>query len=420
MASPPAAPPAASGTGLRAAMPGAVRSRISSHISRWLITQWAGPPPGLGARLLQPLSWGYAALAGLHRALFRLGLRPVQRAPVPLLVVGNLVAGGAGKTPAVLALVGLLRQQGWTPGVISRGHGRRGRAVQAVSRHSPAADVGDEPLLIHLRTGAPVVVGADRAAAARALCAAHPAVDILLADDGLQHHALHHDMAVLVFDERGAGNGLRLPAGPLRQALPLRVPPHTLVLYSAGRPSTPLPGLTGARRLGGVLPLAVWWAGQATGATGAAASTGEAGAAGAGEAAGAAGAASSAGKCGVSGAADAAQTTAAPNTGWPALQGRRLLAAAGLARPEPFFAMLQAQGLLIDRLPLADHHTFNPLPWPAGTAEVIVTEKDAVKLPPTAVGTTRVWVATLDFQPEPAFAEALRTLCAPFKNHHEP
>ena len=402
MAGPPvdagmAGPPAGSGI--------AVRARIGTRLTRWITAQWAGPRPGLGARWLQPLSWVYEALAGVHRGLFGLGLRRVQIAPVPLLVVGNLVAGGAGKTPAVLALVALLRQQGWTPGVISRGHGRRGAAVQAVSRHSPAAEVGDEPLLIHLRTGAPVVVGADRAAAARALCSTHPAVDILLADDGLQHHALRHDMAVLVFDERGVGNGLRLPAGPLRQALPLRVPPHTLVLYSAGRPSTPLPGLTGMRQLGSVLPLAAWWAGQTAEQ---ACSTGSAGSAG------------SADSVRSTSEATAPGAPAAPDTGWPALRGRRLLAAAGLARPEPFFAMLQSQGLLIDCLPLADHHTFNPLPWPAGTAEVIVTEKDAVKLPPAAVGATRVWVATLDFQPEPAFAEALRTLCAPFKHRHEP
>ncbi len=353
-------------------------SRFSARVSDWVTAQWVGPRPSAGARLLQPLSWLYALLARLHETLYRLGWRTVQRAPVPLLVVGNLVAGGAGKTPTVMALVGLLRQQGWTPGVISRGHGRRGaerNAVRAVQRHSTAAEVGDEPLLIHLRTDAPVVVGADRAAAARMLCAANPGVDILLADDGLQHHRLQHDLAVLVFDDRGAGNGLRLPAGPLRQALPSQVPPHTLVLYNAATPSTALPGLTGRRRLSGVLPLAAWWQGQ---------------------------------------------SAAAVDGGWPALRGRRLLAAAGLARPEPFFLMLEAQGLQIDRLPLTDHHGFDPLPWPAGTPDVIVTEKDAVKLPPAAAGATRVWVATLDFQPEPGFAEALRLLCAPFKPHHEP
>lgn len=334
-----------------------------------IVALWAGPRPSPGARLLQPLSWLYAALSAAHRLPYRLGWCPVQRAPVPLLVVGNLVAGGAGKTPTVMALVELLRQQGWTPGVISRGHGRQGHAVEAVSRQRSATGVGDEPLLIHLRTGAPVVVGADRAAAARALCRAHPEVDLLIADDGLQHHRLHHDLAVLVFDERGAGNGLLLPAGPLRQRLPQRLSAGQLVLYNAARPSTALPGLTGQRRLHSVQPLADWWLGRAPSADG----------------------------------------------GWSALQSRRLLAAAGLARPEAFFAMLEARGLQIDRLALPDHHRFDPLPWPAGTPEVIVTEKDAVKLPPDRVGATRVWVARLDFQPEPAFADALRTLCAPYK-----
>jgi tetraacyldisaccharide 4'-kinase len=341
---------------------------VAARLTARLTAQWAGPGVAWGARLLQPLSWLYALLAGAHRALYTGGLRRTLRAPVPLLVVGNLVAGGAGKTPTVMALVALLRQQGWTPGVISRGHGRQGDAVQAVHRDSPAEAVGDEPLLIHLRTGAPVVVGRDRVAAARALCAAHPAVDILVADDGLQHHRLHHDMAVWVFDDRGAGNRLLLPAGPLRQTLPDRLPPHTLVLYNAAAPTTPLPGLTGRRQLSGVLPLEAWWQGAAPPVDG----------------------------------------------GWALLRGRPLLAAAGLARPEPFFAMLESRGLLISRLPLPDHAPFDPLPWPAGTAEVLVTEKDAVKLPPARTAGTRVWVATLDFRPEPAFAEALRALCAPF------
>lgn len=335
----------------------------------WLMAQWAKPTPSLGARLLQPLSWVYQLLAWAHAAPYRMGWRTVQRAPVPLLVVGNLIAGGAGKTPAVIAIVQRLRHQGWTPGVVSRGHGRTGSGILAVTDQSAAADAGDEPLLIRLRTSAPVVVGADRAAAARALCAAHPSVDILVADDGLQHHRLHHDMAVLVFDERGAGNGLCLPAGPLRQPMPVQPPVHSLVLYNALAASTALPGFTGHRRLAGLLPLADWRLGRPVPADG----------------------------------------------GWAALQGRTVVAAAGLARPERFFAMLQAQGLHTTALPLADHHSFARLPWPADTADVVVTEKDAVKLEPGRMGQTRVWVARLDFEPEPAFADALRTLCAPFK-----
>ena len=359
----------------RAVAPAAAAAPVplSGRLAAWVVAQWAGPRPGWRARLLQPLSWLYRALAALHALPYRRGWRAAQRAPVPLLVVGNLVAGGAGKTPTVMAVVELLRAQGWTPGVVSRGHGRRGHAVQAVARTTPAAEVGDEPLLIHLRTGAPVVVGADRAAAARALCAAHPAVDILVADDGLQHHRLHRDAALLVFDDRGAGNGLCLPAGPLREPLPATLPPHTLALYNAPRASTPLPGLTGTRRLAGVQPLADWWAGAPLPADG----------------------------------------------GWDALRARldgaTVLAAAGLARPEPFFAQLRAQGLALAPLPLADHHPFHPLPWPPATPDVVLTEKDAVKLRPDAVGGTRVWVARLDFRPEPAFAGALRALCAPFK-----
>ena len=196
-------------------MAGSAEAAGPGHrLGRWVQAQWAGPSPSAGAQLLRPLSWLYRGLSALHAGLYRSGLRPVQRAPVPVLVVGNLVTGGAGKTPAVIALVGLLRQMGFTPGVISRGHGRQGSTVQAVLRDSPAREVGDEPLLIHLRTGAPVAVGADRAAAARQLCAAHPGVNLLVADDGLQHHRLHHDRVVLVIDERGAGNGLHLPAGP--------------------------------------------------------------------------------------------------------------------------------------------------------------------------------------------------------------
>jgi tetraacyldisaccharide 4'-kinase len=357
---------------------GGPQAGLSTRLAGWLTAQWSLPRPTPAVRLLQPLSWLYGGLAALHRALYRSGLRRVQRAPVPLLVVGNLVTGGAGKTPTVMAVIDLLRAQGWTPGVISRGHGRRDRAVRPVSRQSAAIDVGDEPLLIHLRTGAPVMVGADRAAAACALCAAHPAVDILVADDGLQHHRLHHDLALLVFDERGAGNGLLLPAGPLRETLPRHLQPHQAVLYNATAASTALPGCTGTRRLAGVQPLAGWWAGAPLPADG----------------------------------------------GWTALRARHaggppLLAAAGLARPAPFFAMLEAQGLAIDRLPLADHATLDPLPWPAG-ASVVITEKDAVKLPPGHAGAQGVWVARLDFQPAPAFADALRRLCAPFDHRKRP
>jgi tetraacyldisaccharide 4'-kinase len=330
-----------------------------SRLETWLQRQWAAPTAA-ASLLLQPLALLFRLLSSMHKLSYTTGLRQAVHAPRPVIVVGNLVAGGAGKTPTVMALVRQLQELGRQPGVISRGHGRAASGVHLVAPDSTAAHVGDEPLLIRLRSKVPVAVGRDRLAAARALCQAHPEVDVLIADDGLQHHALARDLQVLVFDDRGAGNGRLLPAGPLRETLPLRMPPRTLVLYTHGAASTPLPGAIGRRRLAGLTPLAGWWAGEP-----------------------------------------------ADPRAWSGLAGRAVWAAAGLARPEPFFAMLEAQGMQVLRLPLPDHASFDPLPWPAGTQDVIVTEKDAVKLHPARCGTARVWVATLDFDVPTDFARQL-------------
>lgn len=303
------------------------------------------------ARSLQPLSWLYARLLARQRRV------TPQNVGVPVVVVGNLIVGGAGKTPTVIALVKLLRAAGWTPGVVSRGYGRATSVPTMVSDRSEARDCGDEPLLIRLRTGAPVAVGRDRVAAARLLRSTSPQVDLIVCDDGLQHWALARDVQVIVFDERGAGNGRLLPAGPLREALPERLPAATQVLYNAAAPSTALPGWTARRALAGVCLLADWWAGAA------------------------------------------AQPL-------DALRDRPLLAVAGIAEPERFFRMLEALGLTIERCPLPDHHDFATLPW-SNQADVVLTEKDAVKLRPERAGTTRIWVAALDFQPDPAFNAAL-------------
>jgi tetraacyldisaccharide 4'-kinase len=328
------------------------------------MAMWVRPAPNGLAWLLWPLSQIYRALAATQRSLYEAGLLRRRQARVPLIVVGNFIVGGAGKTPTVIAIVAALRSQGWTPGVISRGHGRKARAAMLVSAANDASAVGDEPLLICLRTHAPVAVGSDRAAAATLLCDAHPEVDILVADDGLQHHRLRHDLAVIVIDDRGHGNGLLLPAGPLRQMPPSTLPAAWIVLYSAGVASTALPGYLGRRRLAGAVELANWWQGA----------------------------------------------PARPD-GLAALRGRPLLAAAGLARPERFFEMLGAAGLVFQPLALPDHFGFDPLPWPAATTDVVVSEKDAVKLRPERMGSTRVWVVPLDFVPEAGFgAELARRL----------
>lgn len=326
-----------------------------------LVASWQRPRPDALARVLQPLSWLYRALAAGHRALFASGLRSSVRAPRPLIVVGNLLVGGAGKTPTVIALVTLLRQFGYKPGVVSRGYGRNDDATRVVDRSHSAAEVGDEPLLIHLRARVPVAVATQRIDAARMLCGAHPELDVLVADDGLQHLALARDAQLIVFDERGVGNGLLLPAGPLREPLPPVLPERTLVIYNAPQPSTTLPGFVVRRTLTGVVDLAGWWLGQ----------------------------------------------RADPN-GWQTLRGRRVVACAGTAVPQRFFAMLQAQGLAFESLPMPDHADYGRLPWPDDTRDVVITEKDAVKIRPERVGSTQVWVAPLDFAFDDAVGQALR------------
>jgi tetraacyldisaccharide 4'-kinase len=313
----------------------------------------------LSAALL-PLSWLYRGLLGLRDLLYRTGLKRVEALPVPVIVVGNWIVGGAGKTPTTLALLALLRARGLRAGVVSRGYGRDGDGVRLVTRKSTAREVGDEPLLIHLRSGVPVAVGRDRVAAARALLAAEPGLQLLVSDDGLQHWRLPRALSVLVFDERGLGNGRLLPAGPLRQA-PAPLAAGQLVVYNAPAPSTALPGFVAERGLAGAVTLADWWAGR-----------------------------------------PARMDTLLGLRGRPGL-----LAVAGIARPQRFFDMLEGIGVSVDTLALPDHAGFAELPWPAGTAGVLLTEKDAVKLAPERIGTLPVWVVALDFSPGAGFAAAL-------------
>jgi tetraacyldisaccharide 4'-kinase len=336
----------------------AITSALLPALERWLQGVWWRLPEQRPPRVLR-------LLARLYRHLLT-GRHP-QRAPRPVLVVGNLIVGGAGKTPTVIALVQALQARGRRPGVISRGHGRRGDAVRLVDAHSRPVEVGDEPLLIARRTGVPLAVGRDRVAAARRLCEAHPELDLLIADDGLQHRALARQAQLIVFDERGIGNGHLLPAGPLREPMTATLPPRSVVLYNAAAPTTAWPGACVVRGLAGVRDWAGWQAGEPP-------------------------------------------STAALQ----ALRGRPLLAVAGIAAPERFFTMLEAAGLRIRRRPLPDHAPMQPLPWSDDEADVVITEKDAVKLQGHALGRTRVWVATLDFRlPDGLVDQLLRWLDDP-------
>lgn len=331
---------------------------------------WQARVVGTLARALVPL---YRLLSALHQ---RRNLRePVVSLSVPVVVVGNIVVGGAGKTPTVIALVQALQAAGHRPLVVSRGHGRQARDVRCVTPGAAAEAVGDEPLLIARRTGVPVIVGADRVAAARDGLQQAPQTTVIVSDDGLQHRALPRQVEVLLFDERGTGNGRLLPAGPMREPLPdasLRrgsdppaldgsAPlPVRLVLYNAEAPSTVLPGpcvlrkVTQARRLdawvrhdeGDDRPLSTW-------------------------------------------------------------AGAEVHAAAGIASPPRFFEALRRQGLAPTCWPLPDHDRLVHLPWPADASTVLVTEKDAVKLAARARDLPQVWVVPLDFVLPPAWTRRL-------------
>lgn len=303
---------------------------------------------GALAWALRPLSLLFAALAAVHRLRYRPGSKRVHRLPVPVVVVGNVIAGGAGKTPVVIALVQHLRARGLQVGVVSRGYGRRTDDGRLVLPDSDPRDVGDEPLLIVRATGAPMAVDRDRVAAAQRLLQAHPHLQLIVSDDGLQHLALARDVEICVFDDRGVGNGWLLPAGPLREAWPR---PCDLVLHTGSRPA--FEGFTAQRAL-----------------------------------------------------ADAAVARDGRCVALAELAQRAdLVAVAGIAQPQNFFDMLRARGLQPAQcIALPDHHDFDgPLPWPAD-AQLLCTEKDAAKLwqrAPTALA------VPLHFMPEPAFFAAL-------------
>lgn len=289
---------------------------------------------GATARVLWPLAQLNAFAVARHKSQYQSGHVTATRLPVPVIVVGNVIAGGAGKTPTTLAIAAHLKAAGWRPGMVSRGYGRRSDAILEVTRQSTPEEAGDEPLLLQRRTAVPVFVGRERAQAGGALLAAHPDVDVLLCDDGLQHLALARDVEICVFDARGIGNGWLLPAGPLREPWPR---PVDLVLTTEEpAPTLALPAgatLHHAKRALG--PLAA----RADG-----------------------------------------QTVALAD-----LKGAPLVAVAGIARPEAFFAMLRDCGLRVDQtVALPDHADVTDFADLTASlprnATLLCTEKDAPKL----------------------------------------
>ena len=188
--------------------------KLKTELIDWLEQLWYGSRP-VARTLLYPLSCLFCRLAGWRRHYLQVRSQPF---PVPVVVVGNISVGGTGKTPLTMALVALLREQGWHPGIVSRGYGRdEADTLRTVTHTTPVVLAGDEALLMAQETGVPVVVAARRTEAVTALLARHDC-DVILADDGLQHYHLHRDMEIAVVDGvRRFGNRLCLPAGPLRE-----------------------------------------------------------------------------------------------------------------------------------------------------------------------------------------------------------
>jgi tetraacyldisaccharide 4'-kinase len=316
------------------------------------------------AYALLDVSYLYRALVALRRWLYARGVLKSYAVPVPVVVVGNVVAGGAGKTPVVIEIVRQLQTRGWQPGVVSRGYGRTDTGPDSapleVTADTPVQMSGDEPALIHQTTLAPVFVASQRIDAALALLAAHPQVNVIICDDGLQHLALQRDIEVCVFDDRGVGNGWLLPAGPLREPWPRKAGQgvdfvlHTALSFAqsgssaalvsertasptASAETTPTlsPTTTAYTLLRRLAPYALR--------------------------------------------ADGSQVALAD------LAAQPVHAVAAIAQPEAFFAMLRAQGLsLAQTTSLPDHYNFNS--WlcyiPLGCS-LICTQKDASKLWPS-------------------------------------
>ncbi|MGJ8679960.1 tetraacyldisaccharide 4'-kinase [Paraglaciecola sp.] len=168
--------------------------------------------------LLMPFTFIFWLLSSLRRTLFALKIKPSTRVPVPVIVVGNISVGGNGKTPLVVYLANRLKQEGYRPGVLSRGYGGKNASYPvSVDANSPANVVGDEAVLMRQNINSPLVVDPIRSRGAKELVGSHNC-NVIICDDGLQHYALQRDIEIVVVDgKRGSGTGLLLPSGPLRE-----------------------------------------------------------------------------------------------------------------------------------------------------------------------------------------------------------
>ncbi|MBU1425106.1 MAG: tetraacyldisaccharide 4'-kinase [Gammaproteobacteria bacterium] len=305
--------------------------------------------------LLFPVSLIFRALAALRRFLYRSRILASVKMPVPVVIVGNISVGGTGKTPLTLWLAQQLIENGWHPGIVSRGYTRnkvRQKTPREVSFDDAADKVGDEPLLMAQRALCPVWIGSDRPAAALALLQAHPECDLILSDDGLQHYRLRRDAEIVVVDgARRFGNGLLLPAGPLREPVSRLRQADAVVINGgqtgAGEYSMSLNGSLFYNLLN---PGTVLTAGE--------------------------------------------------------FAGQRLHAIAGIGHPQRFFAHLEQLGLTAQQHAFPDHHHYTVTDLAFDDADaILMTEKDAVKC--AAFANEKCWALRVDAQVSPALAQLI-------------
>ena len=329
----------------------------------WFEAEWR--KLGGGALVFLPFALLFGMLVALRRFLYRVRILPSWRAPVPVIVVGNITVGGSGKTPLAIEILEILQKRGFTPGVVARGYGRvppREADPLGVVRVYPdlatPEHFGDEPVMIARRSRVPVYISPDRPAAARALLDAHREVDVLVSDDGLQHYALERDVEIAVVDaERRFGNALLLPSGPLREPVARLKSVDAVVVNGVtdlrlGEPQFAMS--LGHERF----------------------------------------------------AALAANEQLTPQEFAVMARGRQVAAIAGIGNPERFFEHLERLGIRARGHAFPDHHAFQPADLKLRGAELVVmTEKDAVKC--AAFADARMWSMQVDAILPPEFDEFL-------------
>ncbi len=308
---------------------------------------------------LRPLARLYGALVALRRRMYRAGWAHSRAAGRPVVVVGNLTVGGTGKTPLTLWLAQALLAQGLRVGIVARGYGSRsGRGPRRVEPSSSWQDVGDEPLLLARRSGCPTVVGSDRLAAARALVGM--GVEIILADDGLQHLRLARDCEIVVVDgARGFGNGRLLPAGPLREPT-ARLRTVDAIVVNGSMAHRSLAALAPGQVLAMQLE-----------------------------------------------AREVVSVDERRRRPLSSFGGQRVHAVAGIGNPQRFFSELRGQGIDLIEHPFPDHHALTPRELAFGDSlPVLMTEKDAVKCAASSAD-ARLWYVPVTAQLAPRDAQQL-------------